>query len=302
MMQKRFKIYTILSVALIVISLLFLNSCFFFPGEVSQGSKSQLSPDSIVVPSKASYEDYSLPDTRRFNIGFTPFPYDFEMDALDFTYANINHHSDLVIHHLDSGIPWEEALNNSNLPRNLLYDFNERISKAGKDKKIYLAVTPLNTYRDKIAAYWRESENKKSAGKWKNKKFNEPETMQAYLNYCKFMIEKFDPEYFAYGIEVNMLGYHDPQAFEEFLVLAENTYNSLKEIFPDLPVFLTFQLETFIQNFGDQEKIIKDLLPYTDYISISSYPFANFPDPGDIPPDWFSRLYNMAPEKPIAIA
>jgi hypothetical protein len=235
-------------------------------------------------------------------MGFTPFPYDFTNEAVEFTFANINYHSDMVVHHFDNGIPWEEALNDSKMSRNILYDLNNRISRTGADKDVYLGVTPLSTYRDQLAGYWGESENMELPDKWKSKSFNDPDIIRAYLNYCRFMIDKFEPKYFAYGIEVNMLGHHDPEVFRDYLVLTENIYIGLKSFYPDLPIFLTIQLETFNNNFEKQKDIIESIIPYTDYIAISSYPFGNFSDPGDIPGDWFSRLYNMAPEKPVATA
>jgi hypothetical protein len=48
--------------------------------------------------------------------------------------------------------------------------------------------------------------------------------------------------------------------------------------------------------------VVESILPFTDYIAISTYPFGNFEDPGDIPSHWFSRLYELAPEKPVAVA
>ncbi len=290
------------TIMLLNISILFVYGCFF-PFGAKQGSRSEYDPEIVVTYEGADGESYhAVPEARPFLMGFTPFPYDFSKDALNFTYANINYHSDLVIQHLDNGIPWEEALKNSDLPDGLIYDFNDRISRTREDKAIYLAITPLSNQRNNIAGYWRESQYIELTEKWRAKSFSDFDVMQAYLNYCKFVIEKFEPEYFAYGIEVNMLGFHDPQAFEEFLILAENVYKSLKESYPDLPVFLTIQLETFNTYFEDQENIVKSLLPFTDFIAISSYPFGNFADPGDIPDDWFSRLYDMAPEKPVAIA
>jgi hypothetical protein len=300
----------ILSIVIILlcVSILFINGCCFPFSPTMQGSKGKYDQEMIVTFDEAGNDETEvdtgliLPGSRPFNMGFTPFPYDFTQAALEFTYANINYRSDLVTHHFDNGIPWNEALENSDLSRNIIYDFNNRISRTGKDKEIYLAVTPLSTYRDNIAGYWGESQHMELTGKWKNKSFNDPELIKAYTNYCKFMIEKFNPGYFAYGIEVNMLGYHDPQAFEEYLTLIENVYRSLKESYPDLPVFLTIQLETFINHPENQENIVKSLLPFTDYIAISSYPFGNFADPDDIPDDWFSSLYNLAPEKPVAVA
>ena len=308
MIQKSNKILRIIFPSLICISAFFVYGCCLPFGPAVQGSKSSYSQEIIVNYGGAGEDgaetvnDHVLPETRPFHMGFTPFPYDFTQDALEFTYANINYHSDLVIHHFDNGIPWDEALENSDLPGNIIYDLNDRISRTGKDQQVYLALTPLSTYRDRVSDYWGKTQHMELTGKWKDKSFDDPELIQAYNNFCTFMIEKFDPEYFAYGIEVNMLGYHDPDAFEQYLVLVENVYGSLKESYPDLPVFLTIQLETFINHYGDQEAIVRSLLPFTDYIAISSYPFGNFSDPADIPEDWFSRLYDMSPEKPVAIA
>lgn len=288
---------------LISVSIILLSGCCFPFGTAEQGSNSEYDKELIVIPAGSqTIDELILPETRPFQMGFTPFPYDFTDDAVKFTYANINYHSDLVIHHFDNGIPWDEALEDSNLPLNIISDLNGRIASTGKDHAVYLGVTPLSTYRDKVADYWGKTQHMELTGKWKDKGFTDLELMQAYLNFCKFMVDKFEPEYFAYGIEVNMLGYHDPDAFEEYLIFIENIYGSLKESYPELPVFLTIQLETFINHFEDQEDIVRSLLPYTDYITISSYPFGNFGDPDDIPDDWFSRLYGMAPEKPVAIA
>jgi len=272
-------------------------------GNIPRGSNSDYDFDITVNPDKQiSLDDYRFPEKRSFDMGFTPFPYDFTIEAVEFTFANINHHSDMVVHHFDNGIPWEEALNDSKMARNIMYDLNDRISRTGADKDIYLAVTPLSTYRDQLAGYWGESENMDLPDEWKDKSFSDPEIIKAYLNYCIFMIDKFEPKYFAYGIEVNMLGKHDPVVFKDYLVLVESTYASLKSSYPDLPLFLTIQLETFNNDFENQKEIIESLLPYTDFIAISSYPFGNFTDPDDIPDEWFSRLYAMAPDKPVAIA
>jgi len=306
-MFKHKKIFFIIMIFLFgSASLLVIGCCApinIITGNISQGTNSKYDLDIIIVSDEqSSLDHYKFPERRSFNMGFTPFPYDFTSEAVEFTFANINYHSDMIVHHFDNGIPWEESLNGSKMGRNILYDLNDRISRTSADKYVYLAVTPLSTYRNQLAGYWGESENMELPDKWKSKSFSDPDIIKAYLNYCRFMIDKFGPKYFAYGIEVNMLGNHDPEAFKDYLVLVENTYKSLKSSYPDLPIFLTIQLETFNNNFEKQKDIIESIIPYTDYIAISTYPFGNFGNPGDIPDDWFSRLYDMAPEKPVAIA
>jgi len=76
-----------------------------------QGSNSDYNQEIIVTfdgvqEDGAGIEnDLMLTEKRPFHMGFTPFPYYFTEDAVEFTYANINYHSDLVIHHFDNGIP-----------------------------------------------------------------------------------------------------------------------------------------------------------------------------------------------------
>jgi hypothetical protein len=300
--KKIFKI--LLAVIFLSAFLLFASCCAplnLVLGNISQGSDSGHEPGLVITYDEFLPGDLPGAGSRDFRMGFTPFPYDYTNDAVEFTYANVNYHSDIVIHHFDNGIPWDESLDNIKMPGNINLDLNSRISKTGPDKDIYLAVTPLSTYREGLAGYWGESENMKLPEKWKHRSFSDPDVIKAFLNYCIFMVDKFDPEYLAYGIEVNMLGYHDPAAFEDYLVFLASIYPSLKSLYPHLPIFLTIQLETFNNNFQTQEYIVESLLPYTDYIAISTYPFGNFLYPEDIPADWFSRLYDMAPGKPVAV-
>jgi hypothetical protein len=294
----------LLAVIFLSVFLLFASCCAplnLVLGNVSQGSSSNYDPDLVVTYDEDIAGGLPAAGSRNFRMGFTPFPYEYTNKAVEFTYANVNYHSDIVIHHFDNGVPWDESLDDKKLPGNINLDLNSRISKTGPGKDIYLALTPLSTYREGLAGYWGESENMGLPEEWKHKSFDDPDVIKAFLNYCIFMVDRFDPEYLAYGIEVNMLGYHDPAAFEDYLVFLASVYPSLKSLYPHLPIFLTIQLETFNNNFDTQKYIMEALLPYTDYIAISTYPFGNFLDPGDIPADWFSRLYDMAPEKPLAV-
>ena len=42
--------------------------------------------------------------------GFTPFPYDFGLSAVEETYDIAAEHSDMITFHFDNGVPWSEAL------------------------------------------------------------------------------------------------------------------------------------------------------------------------------------------------
>ena len=42
-------------------------------------------------------------------MGVTPWPADFTSAEIDSAYQFINHHCDIVSHHFDEGIPYEDA-------------------------------------------------------------------------------------------------------------------------------------------------------------------------------------------------
>ena len=118
------------------------------------------------------------------------------------------------------------------------------------------------------------------------------------------MIEEFDPDYFAYAIEVDLFYWNRPDLFEGFVALAKRTYNDLKKRFPDLPVFLTFTAGP-AEQLEERSVAFEQLLPYTDMIAISTYPYLIQEvegDPRKIDGDWFRRMAELAPEKPFAVA
>ncbi len=95
--------------------------------------------------------------SRSFYMGFTPFPPDWSAKAVDEVYAFIDEHADLVAHHFDGGIPWQEALENKELPDHLKTEWNTRKSKTPSGSKVYVAITPIAFSRDALAPAWGSS-------------------------------------------------------------------------------------------------------------------------------------------------
>ena len=46
---------------------------------------------------------------RQYYLGFTPMSYDITAESIEITYSLLSNHSDIVVHHFDSGVPWVEA-------------------------------------------------------------------------------------------------------------------------------------------------------------------------------------------------
>ena len=253
----------------------------------------------------APTNNVNVPESRPFYMGFTPWPYDFTQKAVDDTYCTVLQHSDLIAHHFDGGVPWEEALAGKPYHPHVIQEIENRV-KESKGKKVYVAVTPLGFDRKSLALYWGRQSNMES-GRWNRKKFSDFEVITAYTNFCRYMIDAFDPDYMAYGIEVDA-ALPEGRTFEEFRVLVETVYTTLKKENPDLPLFLTFQV-TSSHDKEAKQRIDEQLLMYSDYVAVSAYPFWMFgesvaekADPRNIPRDLFSSMAELAPEKPFAVA
>ena len=247
-------------------------------------------------------------ETRSFRMGFTPWPFAFSDDAIDFTYDAIQEHADLLVHHLDSGVPWPEALAGGPYPPAVMDQLEQRKSRAADMPTLYVSATPQSQDRATLAKYWGSDEHQDLPEAWAHKTFDDPDVIQAYLNYCNFLIEFLEPDYFAYGIEVNGGLRTDHANFGPFKILAAQVYSALKEKHSDLPVFLTFQTGSFEATWEQQMDVNRALIEYSDWVGMSTYPFwapGRFqPEDADmsyLPRDWFDQMALIAPDKPFAI-
>lgn len=238
---------------------------------------------------------------RDFYLGFTPFPYDITQEAVKNTYKLLDEHSDIITHHFDSGVPWVAASSGEPYHDKVVWDLHQRASYLTDESVVYLALTPLNGDRTDMAGNWDAEGNMPLPEDWVDLRFNDSKVIDAYLNYCEDMIDRFDPDYLAYGIEVNMLAMTNPDAYEYFVSFVKQVYPLLKENHPNLPTFLSIQTEYYLNN-PRQVEAVDRLLPYTDYIALSSYPFTSKPDPSEIPEDYYTQVADIAPEKPFCFA
>jgi hypothetical protein len=247
--------------------------------------------------------DQESPGPRSFRLGFTP---DDLLDTPEVgktVYEVLSGHADLVAFHFGHGVPWEEALTERPFPPEVerhLAKLSRLKGRLRGDRSVYLAVTPLKLSRNDIATYW--GGDAAGAKKWKRRALDDPETILAYTRFCRRMIRAFKPDYFAYGVEVNMLAEANSRRFRQFLVLAKQVYQTLKAENPDLPIFLTFQIDLYHKHRARQGPVITELLPYSDFIAVSTYPYMEGYSPQTLPEDWFADVASIDPGKPFAIA
>lgn len=244
---------------------------------------------------------------RSFHMGFTPFPFDHSVEGASYSYSKLATDADIINHHFDDGVPWPEALSGAEFPLDIRNDWQFRKSNTPASHKIYLSVTSINFERTGLASLRNSSPNLPLPAPWDTYRFDQAEVKQAYLSYCKRIVDFFEPDYFAMGIEVNLLYINNPSRWEEYMVLHRYIYAELKAAYPDLVIFSSqvglYLLDGFFSDVDEAatRTATAQVLEYSDYFAISLYPYLTNYLGADIPEDTFDKLFTLY-DKPLAIA
>ena len=241
------------------------------------------------------------PPARNFAMGFTPFPYAFSQASVDSTWDVIRDDGDLVADHLDGGVPWQEAAAGTAFDPAYASNLADAISHAPPAHTVYLALTPINLQRDGLALHRGASTDEPLVAPWDTVAFDDSLVIRSYVAYCERLIQQFQPRYFAYAIEANIVAQKAPAKWPAFLVLAESTYTMLKRNHPTLPVFATIQVETLYEDISGNGPAVSQLLSFSDVVAISTYPYLLGADPTQLPADYFTGIAALAPGKPFAV-
>ena len=267
----------------------------------------QAQPLPTAADAEAFAAKVAVPPTRPFYMGFTPWPYDFDDAAINYTDQTIKDHGDLVLFHLDNGVPWPEALSGQPFPKAMQTDL-DHMKATSSGRKVYVSASPLAHNRTDLALYWSTDTHQPLPSNWKSLAIDDPQVVRAYSQYCKRLIEFFQPDYFAYAIEVNGGLNTKHKNWPRLLKLVDAVYLELKKTYPQKTIFLSLQTGTFETTWDDQWEMNKELVKRTDLIGVSTYPLVvpGKLNPTDanvdyIPANWFSQMRTLAPAKPWAI-
>ena len=240
-------------------------------------------------------------------MGFTPWPHDATLGAVSFTYTEILAHGDRVAHHLDLGIPWQESLEGSPYPAAVEDELNGRVANTPFGSRVYLAITPLNSARDGLAANWGASGAEPLPVPWDTRTLADQEVIDSFTNYALDLVQRFQPDSLNFAIEVSELALNDPAAFQDFLDLEAAFVASLRTQHPNLPLLVSVAQK---RPGSAEAQPIAAAMPAavapTDWLGVSVYPYAFFShadrgDPANLPTDWLSQSVGLAAGKPIAI-
>ena len=248
------------------------------------------------------------PLTRSFKMGFTPWVFDATLAAFDTTYTRLSTHGDIIKHHLEGGIPWQEDLDSTDYHDNVEAEINDRLTRTAVGMDIFLAIDAINSGRDSLTDNWSENTGEARSGDWVDRSWGSPEVITAYTNFAIDMINRFQPTHFEYGTEASELLLNDPVGFAEFVIFANAVYTSLSALYPDLKLMTSVSLKTP----GNAEMQLIEagfspLMAFTDVLGISVYPYAFFEhadkgDPANLPSNWLTQASNIAGSKPMAIS
>jgi hypothetical protein len=244
----------------------------------------------------------TIAGTRTFLLGFTPWPADLSTEGFT-TAANFAHaHGDIVSVMLIGGIPWPEALSGAPFPPSIA---NTLAYRPPAGKKLFVSIAPLNDGRDDMAPLWHDKDNEPLPRDWQGLALDSPKVEQAFLAFCRRVVDTMHPDYLAIGVEDNILIGKSPAKWPELKRLHENTYSQLKASYPRLPVFFTTDVSHYLEfapearGKGEQREVA-DLMRFSDVFAMSYYPYLNIPFATAMKPGFldFTRSFG----KPVAVS
>ena len=236
----------------------------------------------------------SPPPSRSFFLALTDFPAAADDGAVAFAYETIARDGDMAAWLWDDGVPWPEALVGAPYAPGHMAEIQRRVAGTPSGHGVYVAVTPVSYAHDGLALYKADVGNMPLPPPWSGRTFDHPEVIGAYINHCERMIAATRPLYFAYATEANLLFEVDPEEWPAFLRLVAAVYPQLKARHPNMPLMMTVQADVFNGDRAAQTEAVRQMLPYTDLMAVTSYAFRDESDPGRLPPDHFSALRDLA--------
>lgn len=243
--------------------------------------------------------------------GFTAFPYDLSLEAIDKVHELVVSNSSLYAVHRDDGcVPWAEALSGAPFPAWLEADWASIKARIPADMPISLHLTPTQQDRHTMAYQCGMAEGEEGVIPitLNGNTYNNPHVMTAYLNYVRRAADVFEPTFLTIGIEMSELSLSHPDEWEPFAELMLATLENLRAIHPEIKLGVEFVLQSLL--LPRVAKQVEPLVKQLDFLGISFYPygseFGEFSGAPALPPppaQWREPLEWLRgyTDKPIAI-
>ena len=124
----------------------------------------------------------------------------------------------------------------------------------------------------------------------------EPAIQQLYRQYAAAIVALIHPDYFGLAAETNLIRAVAPRALYDAVVQAANAAaQELQGQSAPPPLFISVQVETawgLLPHAAGFVGIAQDLtdFPFLQALGLSSYPYAAWPEPEQVPTDYYSRV------------
>jgi len=124
----------------------------------------------------------------------------------------------------------------------------------------------------------------------------ESAVQQLYRRWGRAVLSVLKPDYLGLAAETNLIRFMAPRPVYDALVRMTNDLAAeLAPIRGSTSVFVSVQVETAwgkLATSGGYQGVTVDLadFPFMNSLGLSSYPYFGWPDPNDVPLDYFSRL------------
>jgi hypothetical protein len=220
-------------------------------------------------PPGGFFEKY---EHRRFQMGFTTWPYARTVQAVDNTYRFLADNTDIYAEHIDHFIPWNAWINNNPLPAEFVNTIQSKARRKIPGKKLLLSVGLLNNSRDDLMPDYDGTVPVYS-------RLDDSVIVEAYYKHVKYLTDALHPDKLVIAIEVNKLLLVNPGKWQEYKSLISQVKMRIKQDYPSLPVSESIMLHVLLDARKNHlDSYINEIFDYTnglDFTSISFYPFSN---------------------------
>jgi hypothetical protein len=235
---------------------------------------------------------------RAFQMGISSLPPELTQESYQRTFALAASAGEMIL--IQRVPPWKEMLTGDLSDDTVESTQRETALAREHGLRIFIAIDPTDPAlgRAQLAGLPQEL---RGAG------FADEDVQRAFLGYARYVVENYEPDYLALGVEMNSYQRANPQDFERFVQLYHEAYRAVKEIAAETLVFPTFQLEELqgllpVDNPQPaQWFLINRFEPDLDLLAVSTYPSTAFAGIDQLPESYFAQLSTYT-RRPIAVA
>lgn len=239
----------------------------------------------LVLGCATDSADPSTLPTRPFKMGFSALPPRLDQNVLVQSIELWTKRADLAIVHEE--LPWTDLLAGV-APDSILAHAKDGLIAYYRGKGLGLVFV---ADADDGLSRAEEAPRLRALGR----SIAEPAVQRKYRDYITAFVRRYHPEYVGLAAETNLIRAAAPAALYQGVVqVANDAAADLATVSPRPRLFVSVQVEVgwgklVNTPFQGIDRDVTDF-PFVEMIGFSSYPYFAWPDPAEIPDDYYSRL------------